>query len=191
MVALFILPFAAEAQFKPPMPRPSPQAQAQPAPAPVQAEPREIVVPAPQVTVQAPEKSDFFNWIFTAIGTALTGILGFQVFRGEGRGLARLTPEARAAIDQAALTGIQSGVPGQALQAAAGLIPGLAGIAAIVEPMARRAAAEMVAQRLATNQALSGSASGQTPQSPIVVEANPILDRIQGLEALIKQVLNK
>jgi hypothetical protein len=157
---------AAEAQF--PRPRPSsappPQAQAQ---VQAPAEQREIVVPAPQVTVQAPPQSDFFNYVFAGLGTVFTALFGFNVFKSSGGGLPKLTPEARAGIDAAAGRFIESGIPGQALQAGAGFVPGLGGIAALVEPMARRAALEFVAQREAANRA-AGTAAGAINPDPLI-----------------------
>lgn len=157
---------AAEAQF----PRPRPSSAPQPAPQAQQApaEQREIVVPAPQVTVQAPPQSDFFNYIFAGLGTVFTALFGVNVFKSSGGGLPKLTPEARAGIDAAAIRAIESGLPGQGITAAAGLVPGLAGIAGLVEPIARRAALEMLAQREAVNRAGAGTVAGALNPDPLI-----------------------
>jgi hypothetical protein len=60
-------------------------------------------------------------------------------------------PATLAAIDQAALSLLRSGIPGAAITAAGGLIPGAGPIVSMAEPELRAFVDSIVAQRLANN----------------------------------------
>lgn len=170
-IALFTIPFAAEAQFpKEPKSRPAeaPQATAQAAPTPpVQAAPQ---VAASPVVVAASTVDEIKSWINTALAGLIAlflGKIGFkpaptQVVQAglvteptTATGLLKTIqdPSLRAQADQAILTVIRSGIPGMALQSGASLVPGVGPMIGQAEPILRSLVDRIVSERLSQNKA--------------------------------------
>lgn len=128
----------------------TPQAQA-PQQQPQQQGQSPVVVPAPQVTVQAPPKEprDFFDWILLGLGGIFTAIFGTKTL-GDMRkpDLSKLdigqllqSDEFKMRVYNVAQQAIATGLPGAAI----GAIPGVGSF----EPIIRRVASGIVDQRLA------------------------------------------
>lgn len=70
-------------------------------------------------------------------------------------------PNLRVIVDQALLTAVQSGVPGEILKTGAGFIPGAGGIAGMVEPLVRKAVIDLLQQRAGGQGAQGQGAAGE------------------------------
>jgi len=137
--------------------------QATPVPTP-QPTPVVVTVPAPP----APPANDLRAWLHSALLTFLTGIAGWlgiklpstlkgnkgadqsnikDVVESLVHGSVIKDPDLKAKVDLALYQAIQSGVPGQALQAGLGLIPGAAPFVTTLEPMLRKVVLDVLQER--------------------------------------------
>ncbi len=161
---------------------------------------------APSIVVAAPEPGNLSN-ILTAINAALlaaiAGLLGFKKSTAATPAASTAAsaaaptdivgivtsllhtkgaiqdPAARAAIDQALLGVIRSGMPGAAISAVGGLVPGAGPIISMAEPELRALVEQILAQRLANN---SGTAAA--PAGTVAVPAG----QLSGIEALLSDI---
>lgn len=194
-LALLLAPSLALAKAKDiPLPRPSPvkmaYAQAavnpdpfkvnpQPQPQPQATQPVQPVV----VTAAAPASmwGDAIQGIWALLGTIITALLGKIAFKPPAIPTATPVidathPDFHAAIDQALLRLVQTGLPGQALQTGLGLVPGVGGLAGALEPMLRKVVTDVLERKLsAVEDAPAASPISGLPQDFF----QQIEDRIQ------------
>jgi hypothetical protein len=162
-VLLIAIPLGAEAQFPTPKPRPVAAenvAQAAPPASP----PVVVSAPTQAAATSSPwTQSDVLQWIWTALGTIITGLFGKQVVWPSQSKPAEFQPPrsvtdllnkigdpaTRKAIDEHLLTIVQSGIPGGLLQAGASAVPGVGPILVQLEPGVRRMVEDILAKRAA------------------------------------------
>lgn len=157
----------------------APQRVAEAAPAPQQ-----VVVPAPQVTVQAPAADPTQSWIVIALGAVATLIFGKNsLFPSTGP-----SQDPRTVIDQTLLKLMQSGQLQAPVQMGLGMIPTVGPIAAQLEPMVKQWVMQIITQRL--GQAPSGGVAlpGQPPLPFDPTAQNPFGDTVSRIEALIQDL---
>lgn len=91
-------------------------------------------------------------------------------------------PTTRTAIDQALLGIIQSGIPGSALTTAAGLIPGAAPVASVLEPIVRNIVEQALEARMG-NAGTAAAPTGGTVAVPAV--------QLTGIQDLLKELMGR
>lgn len=165
-VAIFVGCLAVDAQFstRAQFPTPRPAATEAVAPMPVPPIPLASVATSTPVQAAAPStgwtQSDILQWIWTALGTLVTGLVGKQVlWPSQAKSdtappktvtdlLAKFDPATRKQMDSYLLQVIQSGLPGLAVQAGASAVPGVGPVIAALEPTLRKIVTEALQSRV-------------------------------------------
>lgn len=177
-IALLCAPSIALAKTKEvPLPRPSPVRLAalhvvqavNPDPFKVQPQPTTttpITTTQPVTVVTAPQSDGILSWVWAALGAIITGLLGKIAFKppalpSSTPAIDASHPDIRALIDQVLLRAIQTGLPGQAIQTGASLIPGIGGLAGALEPMLRKIVTEALEKKI------GGGETAHIPASPV------------------------
>jgi hypothetical protein len=141
----------------------------------------DTTTPAPVVVTVPPAQSTndkIRSWVHTAFAGILTAIVGWQginlpatinsaaapkadqttvsnivqsVFDPQNAAARLKDPQVKAQFDAAMYQIVSSGVPGQLLQSGLGLIPGASPFVSVVEPIARKAVADFLAQQQQKN----------------------------------------
>jgi len=147
--------------------------------------PPPIVVPAPQVTVAAPEQNSIQSWLLTAFMGLIASVFGVKSFSGGSKVDLKeflQSSEFRSILDQAAIRAINSGVPGQLI----GQIPGVNAI----EPLIRQLALKVLNERLASS-GIDATAQASTAATPLINALETLMSRVERISDALTSLKDK